>query len=348
MIDRKALRESLSVDDIIHLMSLLGADEFEDRGNYLQFKTICHNVDTDDAGFNLSYYKDSYRFFCFSNCHSMDIFELIKKRWTITEEKTDLHFDNIAYWVMNHSNASIDACKVDFKNPINPNDYKNHTTEIILPEKQSCVLDSFTDYRPVEWLNDGISEEAMSEYNIKYSSSRNAIIIPHYDINGRLIGIRRRALNPEEIEKGKYKPIFIEGVSYSHPLSFNLYGLNKVKDEIKRRGKVVIAEGEKAALQGYTKWGEHNIVVSACGNKINRWQVLLLMKYCRPSEIVIAFDQGLEREYIEKLCIRYSPYCNFSYIYDSTGKLLGPKESPLDRLDTFDELWKRRKKVNEY
>lgn len=345
MIDRKELRESLSVADIIHLMSLLGADEYEDRGSYIQFKTICHNVNPDEAGFNLSYYKESFRFYCFSNCHSMDIFEVIKRRWTITEEQTDLHFDNIAFWVMNHSKITLDDFQPTFKSPLNPDNYKLVQTEVVLPEKNSNVLDSFTNYHCYEWLSDGISDDAMFKYNIKYSPSRNAIIIPHYDINNRLIGIRRRALDPEEIEKGKYKPIFIEGVSYSHPLAYNLYGLNLAADEIRKQKRVIIAEGEKAALQGYTQWGDRNIVVSACGNKINRWQVLLLMKNCSPNEIILAFDEGIEREYLHNICEKYSPYCKFSYIFDSKGKL-NSKESPLDRMDVFDELLDRRVRVS--
>ena len=73
----------------------------------------------------------------------------------------------------------------------------------------------------------------MEKFNIRYSISQNKIIIPHYNINGKLIGIRGRALNQEEIEAGcKYMPVKIEGKFYAHPLSLNLYGLDRNRQDI--------------------------------------------------------------------------------------------------------------------
>lgn len=344
MIDRKHIRESLTVDNILHLMHLLGATEFEDKGNYILFHSICHNINEEDAGFNLSYYKESCRFYCFSNCHSMDIFSLIKHRWELLNEDEDTHFENIAFWVMNHCDMDLDNYTPEISAAINPKDYQNKTVEIILPEKSKYVLDTFSNNHAIEWLNDGISDEAMSKYGIKYSISRNAIIIPHYDVHDRLIGIRRRTLNDEELKNGKYKPIYIEGVSYSHPLGYNLYGLNMIKEEVKIQKRIIIAEGEKGSLQGYTMWGNRNIVASACGNKINRWQIHLIMKYCNPTEIIIAFDKGIDLEYIHKMCEKYSAYCDFSYISDPFNKLKD-KQSPMDRPDIIDELINTRVKV---
>lgn len=329
MIDRKKLRESLTDEHIIYLMSLLGATKFLDKGNYIQFHTICHNEREENAGVNLSYYKDSKRFYCFSNCASMDIFTLVRNRWELLETGDDIHFENIAYWVMNHSGVDLDHSPPTFVSHYNKKDYENPTQEVILPEKSEKVLEVFNRHYCIEWLNDNISKEAMDKYNILYSSIRNAIIIPHYDVNGRLIGVRRRALNQEDIERGKYKPIYIENVSYSHPLGYNLYGLNLVKDEVQSRGKIVIAEGEKSPLQSYTLYGERNYVVAACGNRINRWQIHLIMKYCKPREIIIAFDKGIKYEYLEKMCRRYLAYCNMSFTYDFQG-WLKDKESPFD------------------
>lgn len=86
---------------------------------------------------------------------------------------------------------------------------------------------------PQEWLDEGISEESLRLYNIRYCISQNKIIIPHYNKNGELIGIRGRALNDEDIEIGKYMPITIERHCYAHSLGYNLYGLNLVKDNLK-------------------------------------------------------------------------------------------------------------------
>lgn len=345
MIDRKRLRESLTEDHIIYLMNLLGATEFLDKGNYIQFPTICHNHYESDAGMNLSYYKDSKRFYCFSNCGSMDIFQVLKQRWELLETGDDTHFENLAYWVMNHSQVDLDRQDpVGFENYYNVKDYENPTREIILPEKSPTVLEVFSHHKPIEWLNDGISEKAMEKYNILYSPTRNAIIIPHYDANGRLVGVRRRALEEEDVKRGKYKPIYIQNLSYSHPLGYNLYGLNLVKDEVRRRGKIVIAEGEKAPLQSYTLYGDNNYVVAACGNRINRWQIHLILKYTGAKEIILAFDKGLPYEHMKNLATRYSLYANMSFTFDRYDQLEG-KESPFDRPDVLESLLKNRVKI---
>lgn len=342
MIDRKKLREQLTSQHIIHLMRLLGATEFVERDNYIQFPTICHNKHEADAGMNLSYYKDSKRFYCFSHCHSIDIFTLIKQRWELLESGDDTHYENIAFWVMNHSQIDLDETIPEFTHPINAANYKNPTKEIILPEKSKYVLEAFSEKYCVEWLNDNISIKAMKHYNILYWGTKNSIIIPHYDVNDRLVGVRRRALDPDQAEKGKYKPIYIEGMSYSHPLGFNLYGLNLVKDEVQSRGKIVIAEGEKGALQSYSIYGERNHVVAACGNRVNRWQIYLIMKYCKPREIILAFDKGVQYDYLLKLCNKYLAYCNMSFTYDFQG-LLKDKESPFDAgQEVLEELLRRR------
>ena len=44
-------------------------------------------------------------------------------------------------------------------------------------------------------MQENITKNSMDKYNIRYSISQNKIVIPHYDINNELIGIRGRALN---------------------------------------------------------------------------------------------------------------------------------------------------------
>ena len=86
----------------------------------------------------------------------------------------------------------------------------------------------------------------MDKFKIIFSIGQNKIIIPHFDINGRLIGIRGRALEKKEIEEcGKYRPVQIGKTLYTHPLQFNLYGIFEHKNGIQRRKSAIIAEAEK-------------------------------------------------------------------------------------------------------
>ena len=188
----------------------------------------------------------------------------------------------------------------------------------------------------------------MDKFNIFYSISQNKIIIPHYDIDGRLVGIRGRALNEWEVENvGKYAPIRIENTWYKHPLSMNLYGLNVNRKNIQAHGLCFLFESEKAVMQ---MEGFHlpNCSVAVCGSNFNKYQLNILMKTCAPHEIILCFDKEElpgEDKYFNKLwniCQKYKNYCNFSFIYDREG-LLDLKDSPTDKgEETFIKLVGKR------
>lgn len=210
------------------------------------------------------------------------------------------------------------------------------------------MLDSFIKYYPIEWLNDGISKEAMDKFNIRFSPSQNKIIIPHYDVSGRLVGIRGRALNKEDIENwGKYMPLQIEGKWYSHPLSLNLYGLNMTKENIKATGIAYLFEAEKSVLQ-MDSFSILNCAAAVCGSKLNKYALDILVRTCHPQEIVVCFDkEELPHEdkyfnHLYELCKKYQAYANFSFIYDKEN-LLDLKDSPTDKgEEVFLKLLRKR------
>ena len=220
-----------------------------------------------------------------------------------------------------------------------------------LPEYSPNVLDCFVREHPVEWLEDGISAEAMDKFDISYSIAHNKIIIPHYDADGRLVGIRGRALNEWEVENiGKYTPLKIEQNWYKHPLSMNLYGLNITKENIRRRGVCFLVESEKAVMQ-MESFSFPNCSAAVCGSNFNKYQLNILMRTCCPAEIILCFDKEElpgEEKYFFKLydiCKKYGQYCNFSFIYDREG-LLSLKESPTDRgEEVFTKLLEKRVRV---
>ena len=230
-------------------------------------------------------------------------------------------------------------------------EYEEQKVRKELPSFSDGLLDCFVKIYPPEWLKDGISKEAMDKYNIRFSISQNKIIIPHYDVNDRLVGIRGRALDEWEIENlGKYMPVQIENKWYSHPLSLNLYGLNKNKENIKKYGRVFVYESEKSTLQSES-FSTPNCSVASCGSSLNKFQVDLLMRYCAPREIIVCYDreeESGETKYFEKLwkmCGKYKNYCNMSFVYDRKG-ITSMKSSPSDEgEEKFRELVERRVRV---
>ncbi len=333
MTEIKELVESISDSQIIDLVVSLGSTEYRETQDAIIFKTICHNCDEEDASFKLYYYRKSKMFHCYTECScSFDIVELFRKRYELLD--IDYKFNDIIKKLGGkaiHQNQSFYNHYETIYNE--RNDYSN----IKLPSINKGLLNIYQFYPTQEWLDDGISIDMMRTYNILYSSLENKIIIPHYDVDGNLIGIRGRALNEEDLLLGKYMPVQIEGKIYSHPLAYNLYGINLVKDNIKKFKMAIVAESEKASLQYGTMFGQNNnICVSVCGSQFNKYQLQLLMK-CGAKKVLIAFDKEGEtwkeqEKYFNKLssiCDRYKNYCTMGFIYD-TKNLLKLKQSPFD------------------
>ena len=330
-------------------METLGVDDYVEKPGYVIFPTICHNEDPEEASMKLYYYENTHIFYCYTECFGQSIFQFLKNYYETRSYDYDW-YEDIYKVILNCSNyRQLDSFA--------PRKYKSVRStytarqQVKLPTYPNGIIDCFTKFYPPEWLNDGITKQSMDKFNIRYSVPQNKIIIPHYNVNGELIGIRGRALNEWEVENvGKYMPVQIEGKWYSHPLSLNLYGLNWTKENIKRTGVCFLCESEKAVLQ-MEGWDLPNCSAAVCGSQFNKHALKLLMQTARPREIVICFDKeekpGSE-DYFYKLYNigkKYSTYCDFSFVYDREN-LLALKESPTDRgADTFWKLYKRRVKI---
>jgi hypothetical protein len=348
--DYEEIISNLDVDSVISMMEKLGADRHSDRGAYVVFPTICHNIDASEASMKLYFYKDTKLFVCYTECGNMSIFKFLRHYYETRQIEYDWYQD-IYEVVRDCSNfQGVDGFVVEKYKSLRDR-YEVKRKEKELPQYMPHVLDCFVQTYPQEWLDDGISKKTMDRFNISYSISQNKIIIPHYDILGRLVGIRGRALNDWEVENiGKYAPIQVEGVWYKHPLSMNLYGLDRTFMDIRRNGICYLFESEKSVLQ-MDDFSIPNCSAAVCGSNFNKYQLNILMKFCAPSEIVICFDKEElpgEEKYFNKLwniCQKYKQYCNFSFIYDREG-LLNLKDSPTDKgEEVFLQLLKKRVRV---
>ena len=223
----------------------------------------------------------------------------------------------------------------------------------------------FDDYIPLSWYDEGIKDEIADIFQIKFYINQNKAIIPHYDINGNLVGIRGRTFFKHEIENGKkYMPITIQNLTYKYPMSFNLYGIFQNQDNIKQFKKAIIFESEKAVMLYSSYYGqENNISIALCGMSLSLYQRDLLLSL-GIEEIIIAFDKQYQIELIDdenidknskawkeyenyiKRLIKISeilmPYCNVSIIVCWDFRI-GYKDSPIDcSKKIFEELYRER------
>lgn len=301
----------------------------------------------------LYYYPKTKTFHCYTECSStFTIFDLFVKYYELRNIEYNWYTD-----ILDIIESKSDKIKSNFEYQYTSirNNYLVSDKLIELPEYSNKILNIFKKYYCCEWLNEGITKEVMEQYNILYSYYQNSIVIPHYDINNRLIGIRKRALNKEDIDKAKYMPIIIEGKIYAHPLALNLYGLNLNLNNINKKKKIILFEGEKSVLKMSSYYND-NISVAVCGSNFNKMQLNLILYKANVDEVIIAFDKEYEKlnsqkanDYFEKLynlCKKYNRYYNFSFIFDKDN-LLDYKDSPIDRgKEIFEKLLNKRVIVN--
>ena len=207
------------------------------------------------------------------------------------------------------------------------------------------------------WINEGISIETMKKFGIRWYEFQKHIIIPHYNIDGKLVGIRRRSLRPED-KNNKYTPEYVEGKSYEHPLGLNLYGLYENKKAIEKSKIAYIVEGEKSVLLSNTYYGNKSVAIATCGFNVSKWQLQALLNL-GVDKVYLCFDKDfdirLESEYRkdEKVWKKTSEengikdeYFTGYIVRDRMG-LLDIKDSPFDKgKETFETLLKDAKKIN--
>lgn len=194
----------------------------------------------------------------------------------------------------------------------------------------------------------------MLKYKIKYHGTDHKIVIPHYNLFNELIGIRGRALSQEDVDTfGKYMPLRVNGIMYSHPLSHNLYGLNYNMFNITRMKKIIIFESEKAVLMYDSFFGaDNNISVAVCGSSISLHQIELIKQFCIVDEVIIAFDKQFKEigdsEYqkhtksLLNISEKFGKDLILSIVFDKYDKL-NYKDAPIDKgKETFEFLFKNR------
>jgi hypothetical protein len=284
----------------------------------------------------------------------MSIFALYERVMQINYHKVS--FDEAVDYVKKCIKHITISSERKYKSDFDLNRYRFDSNIPVLTEYPRGMLTYFVQKHHPLWLKDGIKPEVMDKFHIGFSINQNKITIPHLDINGRLIGIRGRSLNPEETELyGKYRPIQVGDVLYSHPLHFNLYGIYEHQQAIRLRRSAIIAEGEKSVLLDDGYYGPLSNTVACCGSTVNKFQINLLTNILGANEITIAFDKEYTdwrsdkaREYrtkIENMCRKYKSQAVFYYIWDMDN-LLEEKDSPFDKgKEIFEELYKHRIRV---
>jgi hypothetical protein len=355
--DSKELLEIITTEDVIQLMDNLGESYKLDENGDIKFRTMCHG----GHSHKLYYYKESKQFHCYTNCGQMSIYDLLM---TIN----DWEFSQAYHFLLRFKN--IDTMGIQKKKGFNNKDKEckdwaffdkyrriqqmkekevdranvfNHLS--VLPSYSVDNLNRFDKVYPNSWLDEFIDERAMWKFGIRFYTLQWKAVLPHYDINGNLIGIRGRSFLEQDIKDGKkYMPIYYNGEGFKHPLQFNLYGLYENLESIKQQKKIMLVEAEKGSMQAETYYPDNSFVVALCGSVMSNYQRDLILSL-GVDEVFIALDKqyktNLEtdediKEYnnyilkVKKIADRLVHFVNVYIIYDDEDRL-EYKDSPTDK-----------------
>jgi len=347
MFDKAEIKASMTIEDVEQVLELLGASFYREHDDKLVIETICHN-DVGVGQKKLYYYTNTKLFNCYSSCGFFDIFGLIQHVYD------DYSLDDAIDFVANSRGFVF----------VNDGERPEGTVveqDIVYKKQYANDYDpSILDTMPLaflkEWVEEGISKETQMDYGVRYNARDGAVLFPHHDERGALVGIRQRNLDPTIIRLyGKYRPATLNRKLYSSPLSFYLFGVNHNRWPLSRTKRAIIFEGEKSTMkygQAVGKANNNSVATFGTSFSIHHFHIL---KNLGVEEIVFAYDkeytnatmEDKEFEEFAKKMTRLHKRFNkdgvtVSFMMDRDN-LLEYKDAPIDKgLEAFNKMFVER------
>ena len=355
-IDVKKLKKSLSLAHHKQIMQALGIPSYSENSTQIVYYTGDKNVDSYKGSPKLYFYKDTSIYVGMTAGRSYDIISLTQTRLALLKQPCS--FLDACQFILDTTNINPDSISrvkkdghiYDWSNLerfIKVRKYGNQ-----LSEYNRNIIDTLPPLYPQAWIDEGISEETMDKYQIRYYERCNQTVIPCFDDEARLVGVRVRNWDKDRVEQAKYMPLVtLDGQCYKFNTNQVFYGINYNKPEIERTGKVIIVESEKAVMKLDTYMGRHNIALGMYGSNlgIQRRNQLLKMgvntvSYVVDNDFIGQDDEFFEqwREKIQHFIKLWDGFCRVEIVWDNLG-LLGPKENATDRTkEIWEQLWENR------
>lgn len=312
-----------NTDNIIKVLTKLGHDNIRSRGKYITFANI--SGDNPNA---CSILIDTLGYQNFSHGGSGNIFTLVMDDMDCSFPKA---LDTIAKWL--GVNKSL---QYDIKLPFNAF-YKRILREQLEPESvmkkysEDCLppLDSFSKL----FVDDHISVAAQKHFKVRYCHEDDCILIPIFNINDEMVGVKARNNSNEDYNNRWYAWL-------PYAKTHVVYGLNWNYKYIIRKKTLIIVESEKSVMQAWD-FGLY-CVVAIGGHSISEVQARII-KSLMVENIIIAFDESICEDEIRyeasKLVVDNIAYKNnVSYIFDGSNLYL-PKDSKASPTDRGKETW---------
>ncbi len=212
---------------------------------------------------------------------------------------------------------------------------KKSSESTVLPENYMERYEKRDDKLAV-WEQEGISRASLDRFQVLYDSFSDRLVYPIRNIEGKIVNIGGRTLDPLWKEKKLRKYTYFQ----SWGTMDTIYGVAENMEFIQKAKEIIIFEGCKSVLMADT-WGIRN-----CGailtSHLNPQQMKILAKL--GCHVVFALDKDVEirsDHNINKL----KQYVNVEYLCDKEN-LLDEKDAPVDKgQKVFQTLYENRVKL---
>ena len=358
-IDVKKLKKSLSLAHHKQIMQALGIPPYSENSTQIVYYTGDKNVDPYKGSPKLYFYKDTSIYVGMTAGRSYDIISLTQTRLSLLKQPCS--FLDACQFILDTTNINPDSISrvkkeghvYDWSNLerfIKVRKYGNQ-----LSEYNRNIIDTLPPLYPQAWIDEGISEETMDKYQIRYYERCNQTVIPCFDDEARLVGVRVRNWDKDRVEQAKYMPLVtLDGQCYKFNTNQVFYGINYNKPEIERTGKVIIVESEKAVMKLDTYMGRHNIALGMYGHQLGLQRRNQLLKmgvkhviYVPDNDWIGKDDEAFDAwcKSVRSLCDLFKGFCDVDIVWDDSGELLGPKDNATDKdKATWEKLFNNREK----
>ena len=360
-IDIQTIKDKLAIDDICNVVESLGGTKKGENRKYIIYSSICHNLDADNGEHKSKLYinKDNLSWTCFvCNC-TQDIFELVKRKKALQGVK--YNFPQCIKYVCDV--VGIDCKSIEQGSDTNIYNWsslkrylKKESLDIELKEYDKSILNYFDNKYYQSWLDEGFEPYYLDKWGIKWYDYKQQIIIPVFDCNGILRGIRSRNIVPNDIQEiGKYIPTkLLDGTQFNFPSQQLLYGECYNFENIKKYKSVILTESEKSVIKS-DQWYNKSITLGMIGHNLSDYNLKRLIEI-GVNEVTIALDFDFtnkdSEEYekyvknVNKIYYKCSPYFKVYVLTFPKNKNKYYKWSPFDfTKEQYEWFWQHRERI---
>ena len=358
-IDVKKLKKSLTLAHHKQIMQALGIPAYSENKEQIIYFSGDKNKDAFKGSPKLYFYKDSKIYFGYTSSRSYDIISLVQTRLTLLGKQCS--FIDACNFIL--EKTGLEPTKV-YKPISNSHVYDWSNLERFikvrkygnqLSEYNRNIIDTLPPLYPQAWIDEGISEETMDKYQIRYYERCNQTVIPCFDDEARLVGVRVRNWDKDRVEQAKYMPLVtLDGQCYKFNTNQVFYGINYNKPMIEQTGEVWLGESEKFVLKCDVLYGAKSCALGMYGHQLGMQRRNQLIKmgvkrvvYVPDCDFIGQDDAFFEdwRKSVRRLCDMFKGYCQVDIVWDDSGELLGPKDNATDKdKATWEKLFNNREK----